>query len=268
MERFNNILFIAGFGFFLFAFVVVGAIPWAQTYGRTPTPQAKPYTDLELRGRQLYIREVCWHCHTQFVRPVPGEPERYGPVSVAGEYVYDRPHLLGTRRVGPDLAREGGLRTDDWHIAHLRNPRALVPESIMPSFPWLGEEELKALTAYLQKLGTNIGPWRKQQPQEPGIGAEVAAATPDLLAQGKMLYERNCFGCHGMKGAGDGPAAVALNPKPRDFTIGEYKYGGGPQEVAKTIAQGVPGTAMPPWGQQLSTKEIYALTHYVRSFKK
>ncbi len=100
-----------------------------------------PYTAQQQRGRDTYGRQICWHCHSQYVRPVNEEDKRWGPVSQTGEYAFDTPHFFGTRRTGPDLHREGGLRPDDWHVAHFYNPRWTVPASVMPAFPWLFYEE-------------------------------------------------------------------------------------------------------------------------------
>ena len=158
-----------------------------------PVAGLKPYTALQLEGRDIYIREACNACHSQMIRPFRAETERYGHYSVAGEFVYDYPFLWGSKRTGPDLHRVGGRYSDDWHIAHLINPRDVVPESNMPSFPWLaenvvdetdtvakmkslqflgvpyteedisgavdavkGKTEMTALVAYLQHLGTAI----------------------------------------------------------------------------------------------------------------
>ena len=155
-----------------------------------PVAGLKPWPAVELEGRDIYIREGCHVCHTQMVRPLRAEVERYGHYSVAGESVYEHPFLWGSKRTGPDLARVGGRYSDDWHRAHLYNPRNVVPESNMPSFPWLfdnvldgkqtaakmkalrkvgvpytdediagakeaveGVTEIDALVAYLQKLG-------------------------------------------------------------------------------------------------------------------
>jgi cytochrome c oxidase cbb3-type subunit 2 len=107
-----------------------GSVTWV----RHPT---RDYTPLERLGREVYIRDGCWYCHSQYVRPVAGEAARWGPVSEAGEYAWDLPHLLSTRRIGPDLSRVGLKYGDDWHYAHLWSPRTVVPESIMPSFRWL-----------------------------------------------------------------------------------------------------------------------------------
>jgi cytochrome c oxidase cbb3-type subunit 2 len=107
-----------------------------------PVDGLEPYSPLQLAGRDLYIREGCVSCHSQMVRPFRAETERYGHYSVAGEYIYDRPFLWGSKRTGPDLHRVGGRYSDDWHRAHLINPRDVVPESIMPGYPWLQENEL------------------------------------------------------------------------------------------------------------------------------
>lgn len=103
----------------------------------------RPYTPLELAGRNIYIREGCYNCHTQMVRPFRDELERYGHYSLAAESMYDHPFQWGSKRTGPDLARVGGKYSDDWHVAHLINPRALVPESIMPGYPFLLKNDLK-----------------------------------------------------------------------------------------------------------------------------
>jgi cytochrome c oxidase cbb3-type subunit II len=107
-----------------------------------PVEGLKPYTALQLEGRDLYIREGCVGCHSQMIRPFRAETERYGHYSVAGEFVYDRPFLWGSKRTGPDLHRVGGRYSDDWHRVHLNNPRDVVPESIMPAYPWLAENAL------------------------------------------------------------------------------------------------------------------------------
>jgi cytochrome c oxidase cbb3-type subunit 2 len=109
-----------------------------------PVAGLKPYTALQLEGRDVYVREGCYTCHSQMIRPFRAETERYGHYSVAGEFVYDHPFQWGSKRTGPDLARVGGRYSDAWHIAHLSNPRDVVPESIMPSYPWLASAELNA----------------------------------------------------------------------------------------------------------------------------
>ncbi len=107
-----------------------------------PVAGLKPYSALELAGRDVYIREGCYVCHSQMIRPFRAETERYGHYSVAGEFVYDHPFQWGSKRTGPDLARVGGRYSDEWHRVHLINPRDVVPESIMPGFPWFEENAL------------------------------------------------------------------------------------------------------------------------------
>ena len=164
-----------------------------QTSTTEPVEGLKPYTALQLEGRDIYVRESCMVCHSQMIRPFRAETERYGHYSVAGEFVYDRPFQWGSKRTGPDLARVGGRYSDEWHRLHLINPRDVVPESIMPGYPWMatkkldgssiqkkmkvlqtlghpyseeevaaapgeleGKTEMDALVAYLQVLGTSI----------------------------------------------------------------------------------------------------------------
>ncbi len=123
-----------------------------------PVEGLKPYTALQLEGRDIYIREACNACHSQMVRPFRAETERYGHYSVAGEFVYDHPFLWGSKRTGPDLQRVGGRYSDDWHVAHLTNPRDVVPESNMPGFPWLAENKLTGeMTAAKMKALKSLG---------------------------------------------------------------------------------------------------------------
>ncbi|MCZ8132422.1 MAG: cytochrome-c oxidase, cbb3-type subunit II [Steroidobacteraceae bacterium] len=163
-----------------------------------PAPGVQPYTALQLEGRDVYIREGCYNCHSQMIRPLRAETERYGHYSLAGESVYDHPFQFGSKRTGPDLARVGGRYSDEWHRVHLIDPRDVVPESNMPGYPWLAENavdasrtaakmsalravgvpytdeqiaaaaaevegrtEMDALIAYLQGLGTASKTWKK-----------------------------------------------------------------------------------------------------------
>jgi len=109
-----------------------------------PSPGVHPYTAIEVEGRDIYVREGCYLCHSQMIRPLRAETERYGHYSLAGESVYDHPFQFGSKRTGPDLARVGGRYSDEWHRAHLNNPRDVVPESNMPGFPWLATTKLDA----------------------------------------------------------------------------------------------------------------------------
>ncbi len=186
-----------------------------------PIEGVKPYPALQLAGRDIYVREGCYVCHSQMVRPFHAETLRYGPYSVAGEFVYDHPFQWGSKRTGPDLARVGGRYSDEWHRIHLINPRDLVPESNMPAYPWLerrevdaaslpakmqalrklgvpytdeeiakaaedvkGKTELEALIAYLQGLGTARS-WDKlaQQGQTAQAGQSADAAASGEAAR-------------------------------------------------------------------------------------
>jgi len=201
MSKFSHELIEKNVGLFMVLTLLVasvgGLVEIVPLFFQKSTTEAiaglKPYTPLQLTGRDIYIREGCYGCHSQMIRPFRAETERYGHYSVAGEAVYDRPFQFGSKRTGPDLARVGGRYSDEWHRAHLENPRDLVPESNMPAYPWLSrtmlnpkdiepklrtlralgtpytdadlagaQEELKgkteqdALIAYLQGLGTAI----------------------------------------------------------------------------------------------------------------
>jgi len=144
LETPKGVALLAGGFCYFFAFAVLVQIPSCVTDADDATVtgvdgvvrEVKPYTAEEQRGRELYGTNICWHCHSDFVRPVNGEEYRWGPVSQSGEYAFDVPHFFGTRRTGPDLHREGGLRSDDWHYAHFFDPRYTVPRSVMESFPW------------------------------------------------------------------------------------------------------------------------------------
>ena len=138
-----------------------------------PVAGLKPYSPLRLAGRDIYIREGCYNCHSQMIRPFRAETERYGHYSVAGEFVYDHPFQWGSKRTGPDLARVGSRYSDEWHRTHLDNPRDVVPESNMPGYPWLGQNKLVAAEILpkmraMQRIGV------------PYSDAEVAAAPAEL----------------------------------------------------------------------------------------
>jgi cytochrome c oxidase cbb3-type subunit 2 len=130
-----------------------------------PVKGLKPYTALQLTGRDVYVREGCYNCHSQMVRPFRAETERYGPYSVAGEYVYDHPFQWGSKRTGPDLQRVGGRYSDDWHRVHLQNPRNVVPESNMPAYPWLAKSPANAadIQAKMKALRTVGVPYSDEQ---------------------------------------------------------------------------------------------------------
>ncbi len=130
-----------------------------------PIEGLKPYTALQVVGRDVYVREGCYNCHSQMIRPFRAEALRYGPYSVAGEFVYDRPFQWGSKRTGPDLARVGGRYSDDWHRVHLINPRDVVPESNMPAYPWLERNAANAKTiqAHMRGLRTLGAPYTDEE---------------------------------------------------------------------------------------------------------
>ncbi|GIK38449.1 MAG: cytochrome-c oxidase [Chloroflexi bacterium] len=194
IEKFQFIFLVAGIGFFVLAFIVSGVVTvnaltnlpyttldelsqdvspyftalskqypeqFEKYYPGGPTPEN--YREALMLARNTYIGEACWHCHSQQVRPVANEDVRFGPVSTAAEQQHElmMPQLMGTRRVGPDLSREGGFRSNDWHAAHFYNPRSVAPTSVMPSYTWFfdGQQPNKkglAMIAYMQWLGTNV----------------------------------------------------------------------------------------------------------------
>ncbi|MBI2951301.1 cbb3-type cytochrome c oxidase subunit II [bacterium] len=199
MERVPTIALIAGISTFLLGFILMGVLPWLgqskipmksveeiaqdipadfyqlaedypeefrRAYGQ---PDARSFAKALRLGREVYIAEACWHCHSQFVRPVSNEDLRFGPVSTVEEYTNEMnlPHLFGTRRVGPDLIRESGKRSNDWHAAHFYEPRFVAPYSVMPSYRWFFDakdrpnERGLAIIAYVQWLGS----WRRTVPE-------------------------------------------------------------------------------------------------------
>jgi cytochrome c oxidase cbb3-type subunit 2 len=139
-----------------------------------PVEGLEPYSALRLSGRDIYIREGCVGCHSQMVRPFRAETERYGHYSVAGEYIYDRPFLWGSKRTGPDLARVGGRYSDEWHRVHLNNPRDVVPESIMPGYPWLAQNKLDSSDIQAKMKALNLVSHKAY------TDAQIAAAPAEL----------------------------------------------------------------------------------------
>lgn len=176
----NNFLMIV---LILITVAIGGLVEIVPLYFQRSTTQPveglKPYTALQLAGRDIYVREGCYNCHSQMIRPFRSETLRYGHYSTAGEFVYDRPFQWGSKRTGPDLQRVGGKYSDEWHRVHLINPRDLVPESNMPAYPWLAKTELDAAEMApklraLQRLGV------------PYSDAEVAAAGEAVAGQTEL----------------------------------------------------------------------------------
>ncbi|MFT5220588.1 MAG: cytochrome c oxidase cbb3-type subunit 2 [Planctomycetota bacterium] len=159
---------------------IVQIVPlFFQSSMTEPVAGLKPYSALRLEGRDIYIRESCMVCHSQMIRPFRAETERYGHYSVAGEFVYDRPFQWGSKRTGPDLHRVGGRYSDEWHRVHMLNPRDVVPESIMPSYPWLESSELESdlIIKKMEVLRTLGAPYSDE---------EIAAAPAQLAGKTEL----------------------------------------------------------------------------------
>ena len=202
-------------------------VPMIAIESNVPSIAAvKPYTALELEGRDIYIREGCYNCHSQMIRPMRAETERYGEYSKAGEFVYDHPFQFGSRRIGPDLHRIGGKYPNLWHVNHMRDPRSTTPQSIMPNYPWLLEDDLDA-----GQIGDKLAAMRKIG--VPYTDSEISGAQASLDAQAKTIADDLASnGVQGMQnkeitaliaylqrlgkdatGKGDSVAAVADSPK-------------------------------------------------------
>ncbi|PLX69859.1 MAG: cytochrome-c oxidase, cbb3-type subunit II [Denitrovibrio sp.] len=247
----------------------------------------KPYTALELAGRDVYQAEGCVNCHSQVIRPLKADVLRYGQYSKAGEYAYDRPFLWGSKRTGPDLARIGGKYPDEWHIQHFESPQAFYPKSNMPPYPWFKEKqvnvketlarmdalsfpyteeeaaelegatELDAMIAYMQVLGTSIAKEALIEIDESMIEAESPVkGDADAIALGKKLYKAECSGCHGQIAEGNIGASLVdyaeFEPLDTDTYI--------------TIANGFEG-AMPGYAAKFSKEKIWAIVEYINSLK-
>ncbi len=176
---------------------LVQIVPLFFQYSTTePVAGLEPYSPLRLAGRDIYIREGCYVCHSQMIRPFRAETERYGHYSVAGEYIYDHPFQWGSKRTGPDLHRVGGRYSDEWHRVHLVNPRDVVPESIMPGYPWLEENAVDAsdISEKMKVLRTLGAPYTDAQidaaPQALEGKTEMDAMIAYLQGLGTLVKAR------------------------------------------------------------------------------
>jgi cytochrome c oxidase cbb3-type subunit II len=185
-----------------------------------PLIGTKPYTTLQLAGRQIYIQNDCNGCHSQLIRPFKSETDRYGHYSLSGEYAYDRPFLWGSKRTGPDLHRVGDYRTTDWHEKHMMDPEAIVPGSIMPQYPWLFTKLTDVNTAYAEQVTVNKVfnvPYNKPIPTKDGgtvtvkLAGTLAGAKADALAEAKVIAsEMKDQDVKDMVAKGEIPQIVAL----------------------------------------------------------
>jgi len=267
-------------------FVVV-CLPYLTRHD-APSELFRSRSDKESAGRALYIANGCVYCHSQSIRTIDWGlgAER---IAQAGDYVADRPILLGSQRTGPDLSQEGGEHPDDWHAAHFVNPRYTRPNSIMPAFSFLGTHEIALLTTYVQSLGLKNADrrmerqrlWKKEAvtAYEAGPEKNIVWLTNHVpqgwrkipnpyptteagLARGKKIYQDNCLGCHSPIGDGMGPAQPWIYPPPFNFTLlkGREISGG---ILYYQIMNGITGTAMPYFKRELESEKIWDVGNYV-----
>jgi len=287
---------VAGLGFFALSVLVLGVWPGRvleeQTRRMSPEhPLA--LTASEQRGRVIYGREGCAYCHTQQIRYVAADVARFGAPTLAWETRFDYPHLWGTRRIGPDLSREGSVRAADWQFSHLYSPRSIVPDSVMPAYPGFFDgapdrptQEARDLLAYLASLGRGrelagpegeararaaphdmqemdlVSPVLNASPAETrrqGEHPQFGAATDPV--RGLEIYRHYCAGCHGNRGEGDGIGASGLQPRPANLAEHEYTQ----DRLSFALWNGIAGTAMPAW-RDLPVSDRAAVAQVVRSF--
>ncbi len=290
---------VAGLVFFVMSVSLLGVWPQrvlaAQTRSMAPA-KPLPLSAAEQRGRAVYAREGCAYCHTQQIRFTAADIARFGAPTLAWETQFDTPHLMGTRRVGPDLARETATRPPNWQYVHLFAPRSVVPLSVMPSYAALFDaspdrprQEARDLVAYLDTLGrarelawpegeataraaaTEDDHWAHLAFTAPLLNAHPArtrarggapalpAASVDTHA--RELWTDYCAGCHGAEGRGDGPAAAWLRPRPTDLTLRRFSA----EHLADVLWNGVLGTSMPAWRDQ-PPAALAALAAVARGF--
>ncbi len=276
-------------GIFILAVIVFTVVywPWA-TKVEQPSAIFRMRSTEEAEGRKIYIANGCTYCHTQSVRHVDWGlgAER---IAQAGDYVADRPILLGSERTGPDLSQAGGEHPDDWHIAHFINPRYTRPNSIMPPWKFLGMDKINTLTRYIQGLGFKMADRRMQRQtfwKAESIKAYEAGPNENVewlhshipegwrkvpnpyptteagLARGHKIYQDFCLGCHGPVGDGMGPAQPWIYPPPLNFTILKDRgVTGG--ILYYQIMNGITGTAMPYFKRDLESQKIWEVGDYV-----
>jgi cytochrome c oxidase cbb3-type subunit 2 len=279
-------------------------IPMMTSQMHPKLENLKPFTALQLAGRDIYQREGCNNCHTQTVRPLKTEVMRYGEYSKAGEFAFDYPFLWGSKRTGPDLARVGKKYPDAWHYRHFEDPRKFFPQSNMPSYGWLkGEalkpqnvkahmdalgfpyveddidqladkDELDALVAYVQVIGTAVAKKRVVPASVTAEPVEIEnplAGDPAAVLAGKGIYEDNCAGCHGDNGEGDiGPSLVDNKFLYVEGDLADDDYfeliNNGSEEGKVEEGRTMKG-GMPPFMGDLSKREIWSVIAFIRSLQ-
>ena len=298
------LIFLAGVGFFLLSFVALGVLPGLRLTDKmesVPQSDIPAYTPAELRGRRVYASLGCALCHTQQVRFLPADVRRWGAPTAAWETRYDYPHVWGTRRIGPDLARETLVRSNDWQLAHLYNPQSIVPDSVMPAFPWLfnGRPDRPTtaaadLLAYLRTLGrarandgtrvaddtrdsgmdpamlmqiTNLCAAPFVNPQQARVDNSALPALGKQMSSGNALHARGsqlyAQNCAGCHGAnGDGQSFAAVGLTPKPTNLRLHRYS--TDGLAQGLWNGVAGSAMPAW-RDFPIADLASLTAYVQT---
>jgi cbb3-type cytochrome oxidase cytochrome c subunit len=276
----------------------------ALTFTPAPSDIARPLTEAEERGRQIYMGNGCVYCHTQYIRPQDWNAAGGGKasrVAQAGDYVFQKTMLLGTERTGPDLSQEGGVHPDSWHYAHFQNPRYTSPNSIMPQFSFIQGQDLDDLIAYVQSLGGKAADARYRQIKEtqdlvlkswnagyeqhlqqikemvPETWRDLKSAMPPTqrsLLHGRQVFLTNCVGCHGYNGDGRGPASApqpnggnkgGMKPDPANFTNVQLQLAASDGQYYQYLLFGLPGTAMPAWGDYLTVNDIWDVINFLRT---
>jgi cbb3-type cytochrome c oxidase subunit II len=273
----------------ILAAVIFVMVYWPYTQSdMTPSEIYRSRLPIEVAGRAIYIQNGCVYCHSQSIRTIDWGhgAER---IAQAGDYVGDRPILLGSQRTGVDLSQEGGEHPDDWHVAHFINPRYTRPNSIMPPFRWLGMQKINTLTRYIQSLGFKQADrrmdrqryWKQEAIKAYEAGPDVNVkwmaeqvpegwrkipnpypTTPAGLQRGQKIYQDFCIGCHGPIGDGMGPAQPWIYPPPLNFTVlkGREISGG---IIYYQLMNGITGTAMPYFKRELESQKIWEVGDYV-----
>ncbi|MGD8404373.1 MAG: c-type cytochrome [Anaerolineales bacterium] len=261
-----------------FAVVLAAVFIPAYVWDPPRTVIAHEYSSLEERGREVFYSNGCNYCHTQYVRE---EDTAMGPVSLGGNYAFDNPMILGSERTGPDLSYIGRKRSEAWEIRHWKDPRAMSPLSIMPSFEFLSDEDLNAMAAYLFALGDRVAAERMILPPEAygnksdtlpdpmtATGSDQPQGWPTWTAmglqEGKEIYVANCLTCHGDAGNGLGSYAGTLIVTPADFKQDPFQNMPDEQWFWH-VSEGIQGTVMPPWKESLTEDERWKVIRYVKN---
>jgi mono/diheme cytochrome c family protein len=260
-----------------FAVVLVAVFVPSLIWNPSQTVIAHPYTSEQARGRELFYSNGCNYCHTQYVR---AEDTAMGPVSEGGNYVFDNPMVLGSERTGPDLSYVGHKRSETWEVEHLKDPRQFSPLSIMPSFAFLPEEDLRAIAAYLFYLGDQVAQERMILPPDAYAGMtnpiDFPLVKPNAdqpqgwatweaagLQEGKEIYVNYCLTCHGCAGNGLGSYAGTLAVTPANYKQEPFRSMPDDQWFWH-VSEGVPGTVMPPWKESLTEEQRWKVIGYIQ----